>query len=300
MDFPEPVISMSIEPNTNEDKKKLSEALTTIRREDPSFQTNYNEETGQTIIAGMGELHLEVLVDRMLREFKVEANVGKPQVAYRETITKSVPEYTYTHKKQTGGSGQYGRVAGFFEPNEEADFEFVDNIVGGVIPREFISSCQKGFKSMMDKGQLIGSPIVNVRVTINDGAAHAVDSSDVAFQEAARGAWRTNYNNASPAILEPIMKVEIEGPVEFHGNIVATVMQRRGIIMGSEESDGYSRVEAEVPLSEMFGYATVLRSSTQGKAEFSMEFSKYEQVPKGIAEDLMKKYQEERAAQSKK
>jgi elongation factor G len=295
---PDPVIQYTIN-TTSKYAQNLSKALQRFTKEDPTFRVRTDPETNETIIAGMGELHLDVYIERMKREYGVPIETSPPQVSYRETITQHT-EFNYLHKKQTGGSGQYGRVGGFFEPCEESDFEFVDKIVGGVIPREFISSCNKGFKSMMSKGQLIGAQIVGVSVTINDGSAHAVDSSDVAFQEAARGAWRTNYHRAKPAILEPIMKVEVEGPAEFHGNIVGTIMQRRGMILGATESDGYSRVEAEVPLSEMFGYATVIRSGTQGKAEFTMEFSKYDKVPSGISEELMKKYQDERAAQNKK
>ena len=293
MFVPDPVIQYTIKTDSKA-AQNLSKALQRFSKEDPTFRVWADPETGDTIIAGMGELHLDVYIERMRREYNVPVETSPPRVSYRETITAHT-EFNYTHKKQTGGSGQYGRVAGFFEPNEEADFTFTDKIVGGVIPREFISSCEKGFKSMMEKGQLIGAPLVNVAVTINDGAYHAVDSSDVAFQEACRGAWRSFYMKSNPCILEPIMKVEIEGPAEFHGNIVATIMQRRGQIIGAEESDGYSRVECDVPLSEMFGYATVLRSSTQGKAEFSMEFGKYDKVPRNISEELIKKYQEERA-----
>jgi elongation factor G len=297
MFVPDPVIQYTIKTDTKA-AQNLSKALQRFSKEDPTFRVWSDPETGDTIIAGMGELHLDVYIERMRREYGVPVETSPPRVSYRETITEETP-FNYLHKKQTGGSGQYGRVAGIIQTNDEGEFQFVDKIVGGVIPREFISSCEKGFRSMMDKGQLIGAPIVNVSVMVNDGAAHAVDSSDVAFQEACRGAWRSYYLKAKPCILEPIMKVEIEGPAEFHGNIVATIMQRRGMIIGAEESDGYSRVETEVPLSEMFGYATVLRSSTQGKAEFTMEFGRYERVPKNIADDLIKAYQDERASQKK-
>jgi elongation factor G len=297
MFVPDPVIQYTIKTDSKA-AQNLSKALQRFSKEDPTFRVWSDPETGDTIIAGMGELHLDVYIERMRREYGVPVETSPPRVSYRETITQETP-FNYLHKKQTGGSGQYGRVAGVIQTNEEGEFQFIDKIVGGVIPREFISSCEKGFRSMMDKGQLIGAPIVNVSVMVNDGAAHAVDSSDVAFQEACRGAWRSHYLKASPCILEPIMKVEIEGPAEFHGNIVATIMQRRGMIIGAEESDGYSRVETEVPLSEMFGYATVLRSSTQGKAEFTMEFGRYERVPKNIADDLIKAYQDERASQKK-
>ena len=216
-----------------------------------------------------------------------------PQVAYRETITQHA-DFNYTHKKQTGGSGQYGRVAGFLEPLEEKDYEFVDAIKGGVIPNEFIPSCDKGFRASMTKGSLIGFPIVGIKATINDGQSHPVDSSDIAFQQAAIGGFREAYLKAKPVILEPIMKVSIEGPTEFQGNMFAVINQRRGIIVSSTEDGNFSRVDAEVPLSEMFGFSTVLRSLTQGKAEFSMEFEKYGKVPNAIAETLMKEYEEKR------
>jgi elongation factor G len=208
-------------------------------------------------------------------------------VAYRETVSQRA-EFSYTHKKQTGGSGQFGRVCGYIEPCEQ-QFEFVDDVVGGSIPREFISAVEKGFRSMLGKGRLLGFPVVNVRVVVNDGASHAVDSSDIAFQEAARGAWREGFDRAKPRLLEPIMRVVCEGPAEFSGGILGTLMQRRAMIVGSQEDGGLARIEAEVPLAEMFGYSTVLRSSTQGKAEFSMEFSRYLPVPAAMAEELMGK-----------
>ena len=220
------------------------------------------------------------------------------QVAYRESITQRA-EFNYTHKKQTGGSGQYGRVAGFMEPIEDKDYEFVDSIKGGVIPNEYIPSCDKGFRASMTKGSLIGFPIVGVRCTINDGQSHPVDSSDIAFQVAAQGAFREAYNKAKPVILEPIMKVALEGPTEFQGNIFAVINQRRGIIVSSTEDGTFSRVEAEVPLSEMFGFSTVLRSLTQGKAEFSMEFLKYGKVPNSISDTLVKEYEEKRKKEQK-
>jgi elongation factor G len=210
-----------------------------------------------------------------------------PQVAYRETIAKKV-EFNYTHKKQTGGSGQYGRVAGFAEPFE-GEFEFVDEIRGGSIPREFIPSCEKGFKSMIMKSPRLGVPVVGLRVTIDDGQSHQVDSSDIAFQEAARGAFRDFFPRANPKILEPIMKVSIEGPAEFSGNMLSLIMQRRGIVQGSTEEDGNARVDSEVPLAEMFGFSTPLRSATQGKAEFTMEFARYSETPSNITEELLKK-----------
>ena len=294
MFVPDPVISYTI----NADAKaanNLSKALNRFSKEDPTFRVSSDPETGETIIAGMGELHLEVYIERMRREYKVPVETSPPRVAYRETITQVTP-FNYTHKKQTGGSGQYGRVAGELEPLDDGHYEFNDKIVGGVIPREYIPSCDKGFTSMLDKGLLIGVPVTGVKVTINDGAYHPVDSSDMAFQEAARGAWREAYRRAGACILEPIMKVEIEGPAEFTGNIISTINQRRGMVAGSTEEEGFVRVEAEVPLAEMFGYSTTLRSATQGKAEFSMEFSRYDRVPKNVAEELMEKYEKERAA----
>jgi elongation factor G len=288
---PAPVISLTITPKDNQAQINMSKALQRFTKEDPTFRVSTDEETAETIIAGMGELQLEVYVERMKREYDAEVATSPPRVAYRETITQRA-EFNYTHKKQTGGSGQYGRVAGFVEPLEEGDYEFVDKIKGGSIPREFISACDKGFKSMLAKGRLIEAPVTMVRITLNDGKAHAVDSSDVAFQEACRGAWREVYARAKPIILEPLMKVQVEGPSEFHGAIVATMMQRRGVIEGVNEQGKYCQVDTEVPLSEMFGYATALRSSTQGKAEFTMEFSRYAPVPKQIQETVIAEYEE--------
>ena len=216
-----------------------------------------------------------------------------PRVAYREAITKRA-EFDYTHKKQTGGSGQFGRVVGYIEPHDELDYEFVDQIKGGVIPREFIPSCDKGFKSMLAKGRLIEAPVTNVRVVINDGNYHAVDSSDTAFQAAAQGAWREVYEKAKPIILEPVMKVQIEGPIEFHGGMVATMMQRRGVVSGVNEESNYCQIDAEVPLSEMFGYATVIRSATQGKAEFTMEFARYAPVPSGVQTEIIEEWRKKK------
>ncbi len=247
----------------------------------------------------MGELHLEVYIERMKREYGAVVETGQPQVAYRETITTPA-KFNYTHKKQSGGSGQYGRVAGLMEPLEEENYEFVNAIKGGSIPTEYIPSCDKGFQESMKKGHLIGFPVERIKMTIEDGQYHQVDSSDKAFQIAARGAFKEAYLAASPCILEPIMKVTLEGPSEFQGSLFGLVNQRRGMILGSTEEGNNSVVEAEVPLSEMFGFSTVLRSSTQGKAEFSMEVAKYSQVPKSISDELMKKYEEEKkAAQNK-
>jgi elongation factor G len=299
MYVPDAVISLTVSPKDNKAQTNMSKALQRFRKEDPTFRVSSDPETGETIIAGMGELHLDVYVERMKREYNAEVVTSPPRVAYRETITKKV-DFNYLHKKQTGGSGQYGRVAGFMEPCEEANYKFNDEITGGIIPREYIPSCDKGFQSMLAKGQLIGAPVTNLQVTINDGAFHAVDSSDTAFQEAARGAFREAFPKAGPVILEPIMKVAVEGPSEFQGGMTGLLLQRRGIIVGTAEDDGgFSKVEAEVPLAEMFGFSTALRSATQGKAEFSMEFAKYASVPNSIGEELIKKHRDEEAKKKK-
>ena len=288
---PEAVIHYTITTQDNKAMQNLSKALARFSKEDPTFRVSSDPETGETIISGMGELHLDVYIERMRREYGVPVDVSPPRVAYRETIM-SQADFNYTHKKQTGGSGQYGRVAGFMEPLDDGEhYDFVDKIVGGSIPREFISSCDKGFTFMMAKGSLIGAPVTGIRFTINDGASHAVDSSDVAFQMAARGAFREGYGRAKPVILEPIMKVSAEGPAEFHGAIVGTLMGRRGIIVNSTESEGFTQVDAEVPLADMFGYSTDLCSATQGKAEFTMEFEKYGRVPESIAKELKEAHQ---------
>ncbi|AKT38077.1 elongation factor G [Chondromyces crocatus] len=298
MYVPDAVIHLTVAPKDNKAQANMSKALRRFSKEDPTFRVGADPETGDTVISGMGELHLDVYIERMKREYSAEVIVSPPRVAYRETVTRRV-DYSYTHKKQTGGSGQYGKVAGFFEPYADGRYQFNDEIVGGAIPREFISSVDKGFQSMLTKGALIGAPVTGVAVTVNDGAAHAVDSSDIAFQEAARGAWRESYAKAAPHILEPLMKVAAEGPSEFQGGIVGILMQRRGIIIGSTEADGFCRVEADVPLAEMFGFSTILRSATQGKAEFSMEFARYAPVPVQIGEELIKKYREELAKKAK-
>ena len=294
---PNAVISLTIN-SPSKFANNLSKALQRFSKEDPTFRVTSDPETHETIISGMGELHLEVYLERMRREYKVPVESSPPRVAYRETITQRA-EFNYTHKKQTGGSGQFGRVAGFMEPLEEGEYEFVDKIVGGVIPREYISSCDKGFRSQLDKGRLIGQPVTGIKVTINDGSSHSVDSSDIAYQEAARGAWREAFSKAGPVILEPIMKVECEGPAEFTSAMISSLMGRRGMILGQTEEDGYSRVEAEAPLAEMFGYSTALRSATQGKAEFTMEFAKYSKAPDSVSADLIKEYEEEREAKKK-
>jgi len=298
MFVPEPVISLALSPKDKKSSDQMAKALNRFTKEDPTFRTFVDPESNETIIKGMGELHLEVYIERMRREYKCEVETGQPQVAYRETITQKA-EFSYTHKKQTGGSGQFAKVTGYMESFVEGDYDFVNMIKGGTIPTEFIPSCDKGFKEATKKGSLIGFPIVNIRCLISDGQYHPVDSSDIAFQQAAIGAFREAYGKAKPCILEPIMKVAVEGPSEFQGNIFGSINQRRGIIIASTEDGTFSRVEAEVPLSEMFGYSTVLRSITQGKAEFTMEFEKYGKVPQSVSETLMKEYEEKRKREQK-
>ena len=293
MYVPDTVISLAIMPNDKKSADQMSKALNRFTKEDPTFQTYVDPESNQTIIKGMGELHLDVYIERMRREYKCEVTTGMPQVAYREAISQRA-EFNYTHKKQTGGSGQYGRVAGYIEPVADKVYEFIDSIKGGSVPNEYIPACDKGFKESVKKGSLIGFPVVNIRCVINDGASHAVDSSDIAFQLAAIGAFREAYEKAKPVILEPIMKVSAEGPSEFQGNIFASINQRRGLITASTEEAAFCRVEAEVPLAEMFGYSTVLRSMSQGKAEFSMEFLKYGKVPQSVSEQLRKEFEDKR------
>jgi len=295
MHIPEPVISLSIKPVDQKSTDNMGKALGRFVREDPTFRSEVDQESNETVISGMGELHLEVYVERMKREYNCEVETGQPQVAYRETITQPT-EFSYTHKKQSGGSGQYGKVAGIVTPigpddEGDKDFQFENKIRGGSIPTEYIPAVEKGFRSSLDKGRLIGFPVIGVKVEINDGQSHSVDSSEMAFQAAARGAFREFYGRAKPQILEPIMKLAVEGPSEFQGAILKTIMQRRGQVSGSSEEDGFSTVEAEVPLSEMFGYATDLRSMTQGKAEFTMEFDKYAAVPAETTAELKKKYE---------
>jgi elongation factor G len=286
MFVPEPVISLAVTPKDKKSADQMAKALNRFTKEDPTFQTYVDLESNQTIIKGMGELHLEVYIERMRREYNSDVETGMPQVAYRETITKRA-EFNYTHRKQTGGAGQYGRVAGYIEPYTEGIYDFANMIKGGTIPTEYVPSCDKGFTEALKKGSMIGFPIVNIRCAINDGQSHPVDSSDIAFQAAAIGAFRQAYVSANPVILEPIMKVTVEGPTEFQGNIFGSINQRRGIILSSTEDGTFSRIDAEIPLSEMFGYSTTLRSLTQGKAEFSMEFEKYSKVPQQISEELM-------------
>jgi elongation factor G len=295
MYVPAPVISLSINPKDKKSSDNMAKALNRFTKEDPTFRTFVDPESNQTIIQGMGELHLEVYVERMKREYKVEVETGMPQVAYREAISQPAA-FNYTHRKQTGGSGQYARVAGEMRPLEEGEYEFVNSIKGGSIPTEYVPSCDKGFRACLAKGSLIGFPIVGVQMMINDGQFHPVDSSDMAFQSAARGAFREAYMKASPQILEPIMKVTVEGPSEFQGSIFGSLNQRRGVILGSKEEGVMCEAEAEVPLSEMFGYSTVLRSLTQGKAEFTMEFLKYSKAPNNITDVMIKEYDAKRKA----
>ncbi|HNY91740.1 MAG TPA: elongation factor G, partial [bacterium] len=291
MFVPSPVISLSIRPLDNKSGENMAKALNRFSKEDPTFKTFVDPETGESIIRGMGELHLDVYVERMRREYGVALETGAPQVAYRESISQAA-SFDYTHKKQTGGAGQYARICGQVEPFHEGVFEFVDEIKGGVIPVEYVPSCKKGFEAALEKGPLVGFPIVGVRVIVNDGNYHPVDSSDMAFQTAASSAFREFYSRCKPIILEPVMRVAVETPPEFQGAVLATINQRRGMILSATEDKTFTAVEAEVPLGEMFGYSTVLRSATQGKAEFTMEFKRYAKVPESIAEELKKAYQE--------
>jgi elongation factor G len=288
---PDPVISLAVSAEDTKASSSMAKALNRFTKEDPTFRTYVDPETNQTIIQGMGELHLDIYIERMKREYKAEIETGKPQVAYRETISRMV-DFDYIHKKQTGGAGQYGRVIGRIEPLCNGNYEFINKIKSGHIPREFIPSCDKGFQAAMKKGRLLGFPVTGVKVILSDGHSHTVDSSDVAFQTAAREAFNQVYTKAKPQILEPIMKVSVESPSEFAGNVFATINQRRGVIISSIEDGKFTRVDANVPLSEMFGYSTTLRSLTQGKAEFTMEFLKYGKVPDNIAEDLIMEFRE--------
>ncbi len=288
----DPVISLAIIPKDNKAQINMSKALNRFTKEDPTFKTYVDQETGETIIQGMGELHLEVYVERMKREYQAQVTTGQPKVAYRETITQK-SFFNYTHKKQTGGAGQFGRIAGFMEPVED-EFEFENKITGGRIPTQYIPACQKGFELCMVKGPKLEFPVTGIKVTIDDGAYHAVDSSEMAFKSAARGAFLEAYNKAKPVIKEPIMKVVIETPNEFQGACMGMINQRRGIIHGSQEEGVMSVIESQVPLSDMFGFSTVLRSGTQGKAQFTMEFSTYKKVPASVAEEIVRKKLEEK------
>jgi len=288
---PDPVISLAVVPKDKKAEINMSKALGRFTKEDPTFKTYVNNETGDTIISGMGELHLEVYVERMRREYDAEVTIGMPRVAYRETITK-MAEFDYIHKKQTGGAGQYGRVAGYMEPTTEDDFVFESKIFGGKIPTQFIPACEKGFKKCLERGPKMEFPVTGVKIVINDGNSHQVDSSEMAFQAAARGAFLEGYARAKPVIQEPIMKVVVETPTEFQGAVMGTLNQRRGIIVGTQDEGPMCVIEARVPLAEMFGYSTVLRSSTQGKAQFTMEFKLYKKVPTSVEEEILKKAEE--------
>jgi elongation factor G len=289
MHVPEAVISLAVAPKDKGSSANFSKALNRFTKEDPTFRVRRDEESAQTIISGMGELHLEIYIERMKREYATEVISGKPQVAYREAIGQKA-EYSYTHKKQTGGSGQYGKVAGYIEPlpaDHPTGFEFEDDIVGGSIPREFIPACEKGFREAIKKGPLIGFPIVGVKCVVNDGASHPVDSSEIAFRTASLMGFREAYALAKPTILEPIMRVEVQFPEEFQGAVLGQINQRRGTIVSTEKLEGFVQAMAEVPLNDMFGYSTDLRSATQGKGEFTMEFQKYAEVPKQQREVMM-------------
>jgi elongation factor G len=294
MYVPKPVISLAIVPKDNKSQMSMAKALNRFSKEDPTFKTFVDPETNETIIEGMGELHLDIYVERMRREYDAEVTTGNPRVAYRETITQRA-DFNYTHRKQTGGAGQFGRIAGYLEPVSDAEFIFENKIFGGSIPTQYISACEKGFKHSMEKGPKLEFPITGVKVVINDGASHAVDSSDMAFQAAARGAFREAYLRAKPVIHEPIMKVVVETPPEFQGPVMGLLNQRRGMIVGSQDEGVMCVIESQMPLAEMFGFSTVLRSSTQGKAQFTMEFAHYRQVPQSIAEKIALE-----AAQNKK
>jgi elongation factor G len=289
MEFPAPVIEVAIEPKSKGDQEKLGVAIQRLAEEDPSFQVKTDEETGQTIIAGMGELHLDVLVDRMKREFKVEANVGKPQVAYRESLRKTVDKVDYTHKKQTGGSGQFAKVQIAVEPLEGDGYEFVNQVTGGRIPREYIPSVDAGCQEAMEFGVLAGYPLTGVRVTLLDGAFHDVDSSEMAFKIAGSMAFKDAARKASPALLEPMMKVEVTTPEEYMGDVIGDINSRRGQVQSMDDRGGAKLVTGLVPLSEMFGYVGDLRSKTSGRANYSMQFDSYAEVPKSVAEEIIAK-----------
>ncbi|MBI9114033.1 elongation factor G [Sanguibacter suaedae] len=292
MSFPEPVIDVAIEPKTKADQEKLSTAIQKLAEEDPTFRVKLDDETGQTVIGGMGELHLDILVDRMRREFKVEANVGKPQVAYRETIRRAAEKIDYTHKKQTGGSGQFAKVQVTFEPLDTADgelYEFVNAVTGGRIPREYIPSVDAGIQSAMQAGVVAGFPLVGVKATLIDGAYHDVDSSEMAFKIAGSMVLKEGIKRADPVILEPVMAVEVRTPEEYMGDVIGDINSRRGMIQSMEDATGVKVVRAQVPLSEMFGYIGDLRSKTQGRAVYSMQFDSYSEVPRNVAEEIIKK-----------
>jgi len=287
MIFPEPVISQAVEPKTKADQEKMGIALNRLAQEDPSFRVHTDEESSQTIISGMGELHLEILVDRMKREFGVEASVGKPQVAYRETIRKPVAEVEGKFVKQSGGRGQYGHVVLKIEPNPSKGFEFVDAIKGGAVPREYIPAVEKGLRETLPAGVLAGYPVVDVKVTLFYGSYHEVDSNENAFKMAASMGFKEGMRRASPVLLEPMMAVEVETPEQFVGNVIGDLMSRRGQMQNQEDVAGTIVIKAEVPLAEMFGYSTTLRSLSQGRATYTMEFKHYAEAPKNVAESIV-------------
>ena len=290
MEFPEPVISVAIEPKTKADQEKMGIALNRLAQEDPSFRVSSDEESGQTIIAGMGELHLDVLVDRMRREFKVEANVGKPQVAYRETIREEITDVEGKHAKQSGGRGQYGHVVIDLSPlpsGGEENYVFVNDIVGGVIPKEFIPAVDKGIQEQLKSGPLAGYPVVDIKARLHFGSYHDVDSSEIAFKIAASMAFKEGFMKAKPILLEPIMKVEIETPEDYMGDVIGDLNRRRGMVEGMDDLPTGKIIRAQVPLAEMFGYATDLRSQTQGRASYSMEFLKYNEAPSNVAQAII-------------
>ena len=290
MSFPEPVIAMAIEPRTKADQEKMGVALSRLAQEDPSFRVRTDEESGQTIIAGMGELHLDIIVDRMKREFSVEANVGKPQVAYRETIRKAAVDVEGKHVKQSGGKGQYGHVVITMEPQERGKgYEFVDAIKGGSIPKEFIPPITKSLNENLAAGVLAGFPVVDVKVTLTFGSYHEVDSNEHAFKSAASIAFKDAMRKGSPALLEPIMKVEVVTPEDYMGDVMGDLSRRRGVLQGQDDSPSGKTISAQVPLGEMFGYATTLRSLSQGRATFTMEFDHYAEAPTNIVDAIVKK-----------
>jgi elongation factor G len=291
MTFPAPVINVAIEPKTKSDQEKLGTAIQRLAEEDPTFQVRTDEETGQTIISGMGELHLEVLVDRMRREFKVEANIGRPQVAYRETVRKAVEKVGYTHKKQTGGSGQFAKVQINLAPTggDGGGYEFENKVTGGRIPREYIPSVDAGCQEAAEFGVLAGYPMVDLKVTLTDGAYHEVDSSELAFKIAGSMAFKKAAAQANPVLLEPIMAVEVRTPDDYMGDVIGDLNARRGQIQAMEERSGARVIKSHVPLSEMFGYVGDLRSRTQGRADYSMQFDSYAEVPPSIAKEIIAK-----------
>ncbi|MFP4649891.1 MAG: elongation factor G [Desulfobacterales bacterium] len=290
MYVPDPVITLAVKPADYKSETNMSKALNRFTKEDPTFQTHYNPETGETLISGMGELHLDIYIERMKREYSVSLHAGEPQVAYRETITRQ-STFDYTHKKQTGGAGQFGRVIGYMEP-AESEFEFENKVSGGNIPTLYIPACEKGFRECIKKGPWMKFPVTGVKVVLTDGSSHAVDSSEMAFQAAARGGFQQAYHKAGPVLLEPVMKVVVETPDEYQGNVMGSLNQRRGVIIGVHDEGVSTVIESHVPLAEMFGYSTVLRSLTQGKAQFTMEFETYKEVPKSVLQEIEKNLQQ--------